>query len=74
VFVVVGVVVHVYTAVVAASLYFVVGHGVVQSVEALRYKSEGRGFDFRRCSLEFFIGHIPSGRTMALELTQPLRK
>jgi hypothetical protein len=25
------------------------GHAVVQSVEALRYKSEGRGFDFRWC-------------------------
>jgi hypothetical protein len=36
---------------------------VAQSVEALRYKSEGRGFDFRWC---------PSGRTMVVGLTQPL--
>jgi hypothetical protein len=38
------------------------GHAVAQLVEALRYKSEGRGFD----------GHNPSDRTMALGLTQPL--
>ena len=38
------------------------GHAVVQLVEVLRDKSEGRGFDSR-----FF-----SGRTMALGLTQPL--
>ena len=35
-------------------------HAVAQSVEALRYKPEGRGF-------EIFIG-----RTMALGSTQPL--
>jgi len=39
---------------------------MAQLVEALRYKSEGRGFD----SLESFIDN-PSGRTMALGLTQP---
>ena len=33
-------------------------------VEALRYKPEGRGFDSRWCH--------PSGRTMALGLTQPV--
>ena len=38
------------------------GHAVAQLVEALRYKSEGRGFDW----------HNPSGRTMALGLIQPL--
>jgi hypothetical protein len=27
----------------------VLGHAVAQFVEALRYKSEGRGFDSRRC-------------------------
>ena len=49
VFVVDGFVVHVF----AFSLYFV-GHGVAQSVEALRYKPE----DLRGCSLEFFIDII----------------
>ena len=39
------------------SLYFV-GHGVAQSVEAQRYKPEGREFDFLRCSSEFFIDII----------------
>jgi len=34
------------------------GHAVAQLVEALRYKSEGRGFDSRMGSLEFFIGII----------------
>jgi hypothetical protein len=34
-------------------------YAVVQLVEALRYKSEGRGFDSRQ---------NPSGRTMALGL------
>jgi hypothetical protein len=34
-------------------------------VEALRYKPEGRGFESR-------WRHNPSGRTMALESTQPL--
>jgi len=34
-------------------------------------KPEGREFD-PRLLLEFFIWHIPSGRTMALGLTQPL--
>ena len=39
--------------------YHLQGHAVAQLVEALRYKSEGRGFD-------------PSGRTMSLGSTQPL--
>jgi hypothetical protein len=29
---------------------FLLGHAVVQLVEALRYKSEGRGFDSRWCN------------------------
>jgi len=37
---------------------------VAQLVEALRYKPEGRGFYSRRY-------HNPSGRTVALVLTQP---
>jgi hypothetical protein len=41
------------------------GHAVAQLVEALRYKPEGRGFESRWC-------HNPSGRTVALGLTQPL--
>ena len=40
------------------------GHAVVQLLEALRYKSEGRGFDLQWC-------HNPSGRTVALGSTQP---
>ena len=45
-----------------------VGTAVAQLVEALRYKSEGRGFDSRWCHWN------PSGRTMALGSTQPLRE
>jgi hypothetical protein len=41
-------------------------------VEAPHYKPEGRGFDSRWCHWIFFISHNPSGRTMALGLTQPL--
>ena len=40
---------------------------MAQLVEALRYKSEGRGFDSRWCHW-----HNPSDRTMALGSTQPL--
>jgi len=32
-----------------------VGHEVVQLVEALRYKSEGRGFDSRWCHWNFSL-------------------
>ena len=42
---------------------------VVQMVEALCYKAEGRGFDSWRCHW-----HKPSECTMALRLTQPLAK
>jgi hypothetical protein len=38
---------------------------MAQLVEALHYRSEGRGFDSRMC-------HNPSGRIMALGSTQPL--
>ena len=34
------------------------GYAVVQLVEALRFKPEGRGFDSRKVSLEFFIDII----------------
>ena len=34
------------------------GHAVVQLVEALRYKPEGHGFDYRRCHWKFFIDII----------------
>ena len=47
------------------------GHAVSQLVEALRYKSEGRGFDSRWCHWNFFL-YNSSGRTMALRSTQPL--
>jgi hypothetical protein len=46
------------------------GHAVV---EALRYKPEGRGIDSRWYHWNFYW-HIPSGRTMALGLIQPLRE
>jgi hypothetical protein len=41
---------------------------VAQLVEALRYKPEGRGV------IGIFYWHKPSGRTMALGLTHPLRE
>ena len=47
------------------------GHAEAQLVETLRYKPEGHGFDSRWCQWIFFL-HNPSGRTMALGLTQPL--
>jgi hypothetical protein len=40
---------------------------VAQLFEALLYKPEGRGFDSRWCQ-----SHNPSGRTMALGLTELL--
>jgi hypothetical protein len=46
-------------------------HAVAHLVEALRYKSEGRGFDSRWCQWNFSFTY-PSGCTMALGLTQPL--
>ena len=42
-------------------------HAMTQFVEALRYKPEGRVFDSR-----WGHWHNPSGRTMALRMTQPL--
>ena len=44
---------------------------MAQLVEELRYKPEGRGFDSRWCHWNFHRRN-PSGRTMALGLTQPL--
>ena len=49
--------------------YYPLGHAVAQLVEALRYKSEDRGFDSRWCYWNF---SNPSDRTIALGLTQPL--
>jgi len=45
---------------------------VAQSVEALHYKPEGRGFDSRWCHSNFSLTYNPSSRTVALESTQPL--
>ena len=42
---------------------------VAHLVEALRYKAEGREFDTRWCHW-----NNSSGRTMALESTQPLNR
>jgi len=50
---------------------FDMGHAVVQFVEALRYKPEGHG-SIPDCVTGFLHCHNPSGRTMALGLTQPL--
>jgi hypothetical protein len=43
------------------------GQSVAQLVAALRYKPEGRGFDWT--GIDFFHGLNPSGCTMALEST-----
>jgi len=48
------------------------GHAVAQLVEALRYKSEDRGFDSPLVSLEFFIDIILPAALWPLGLTQPL--
>jgi len=45
---------------------------MVQLVEALCYKAEGRGFDSRWCHWNFSLN--PSGRIMALGLTTLLTK
>jgi hypothetical protein len=50
-------------------LSIIPGHAVAQLVEAVRYRPEGRGFN---CVIGIFHWHIPSGRTMALWLIQPL--
>jgi hypothetical protein len=44
---------------------------MAQLVEALRYKLEVRGFDFRWCHWHFSFNN-PGGRFMTLGLTQPL--
>jgi len=36
-------------------VYGCMGHAVAQLVEALRYKSEGRGFDSRWCHWNFSL-------------------
>jgi len=36
-------------------IFFLGGHTVAQLVEALRYKSEGRGFDSRWCHWNFLL-------------------
>ena len=44
------------------------GHVVAQLVEALRYKSEGRGFDSRWCNWNFFINPLKTnGRPLYLK-------
>ena len=50
----------------------ITGQAVVQSVEAPRYKPQSRGFHSRWWHWNFWR-HNPSGRTMALRSTQPLR-
>jgi len=49
------------------------GYGVAQLVEAQRYRPEGHGFD-SRWGLWIFHGLNPSGRTVALGPTQPLKE
>ena len=36
-------------AILLTAIFISAGHAVVQLLEALRYKPEGRGFDPRRC-------------------------
>jgi hypothetical protein len=45
--------------------FYVAGYAMAQLVQALRYKSEGRGFDSRWCYNAY-------DRTMVLRLTQSL--
>jgi hypothetical protein len=47
------------------------GYVVAQSVEALRYKSVGRGFDSRSCDWNFSLTNIPAA-LWPLGSTQPL--
>ena len=44
-----------YSSTVLSVPVLVWGHAVAQSVEALRHKSEGRGFDYRRCHWNFSL-------------------
>jgi hypothetical protein len=37
------------------TITFALGYAVAQLVEALRYKPEGRGFDFRLCHWNFLL-------------------
>jgi len=46
-------------------------YAVVQLVESLLYKPEGRGFNYRFVTGTIHL-HYPSVRTMALRSTQPL--
>jgi len=59
---------------VCAPLNYSIFEGIFQRlwslVKALRYNPESRGFPM--LSLEFLHWHNPSGRTVALGLTQPL--
>jgi hypothetical protein len=43
-----------------------------QCLNQLRHNPEGRRFEFRWRSLEYFIGLILLGRTMSLGSTQPV--
>jgi hypothetical protein len=45
---------------------------LAQCINQLRHNPEGRGFEFRRKSLGYFIGLILLGRTMFLGSTQPV--
>ena len=51
-----------------------VGRGVAQLVDAPHYNPKGRGFHSLKVSLEFFFEHNPSGLTMTLGSTLPLKE
>ena len=56
----------------ALDLYYDNGYAVAQLVEALSYKAKGHGLDSRWGHWDFSLLN-PSGRTMALSSTQPVK-
>ena len=51
---------------------FCVGHAVAQLVQAMRYKPECRGFDFRFCRWNFPLPQSFQPHYISLGSTQPL--
>ena len=55
--------------IITISTHRIWGYMVVQLVEALRYKQEGRDFAFQGGEILYWLN--PSGRNLALGQTQP---